>query len=419
VVPVIVRRRILLPLALVLVALAGCSNGQSAAGPTATAVPTRTLTPSPTATVTTVPTIVPAQSRAVAQVVADMQHAYAAGDWSSLRATFASQRDGQVWVQRMQNWKTEDVKNLVAALVYRRPLGNGRFIGTVEFTDDLRAPPSYAVYIFQKEGSSVRIVGTTTGIHGNTYRDADWSVTTSRHFVFYHSPYELQGRDRRFIADLEYQRAQFIKKFGVNVAPVASYYFYPEQRLMAPMTSHVCGTTPEYVGCADAYENPPTIQTSIWPTFHEPIHVYERALTPSPRNGQYWAAPLFIGEGLAVALEDKHLDPRVSDYCSDLSYVPLDACAEQALPDVKPLSLISDAGFKKTLAGNAYLLAGSFVKYMLLTYGYHRFGRFYYVLAGQPRDGLKDYNVATESVYHRTIQSLLAGWQAGLCHTGC
>jgi hypothetical protein len=129
--------------------------------------------------------------------------------------------------------------------------------------------------------------------------------------------------------------------------------------------------------------------------------------------------PLFIAEGMAVALEDRELDPRLSDYCSDLSYVPLDSCAQQSIGDVQPISLLRDSGFKKADPGDAYALAGSFVKYLILTYGYHPFGRFYYVLAAQPSDREKDYNIATQSVYHASVRQLLAAWRAQLCTTMC
>ncbi|MGH2442909.1 MAG: hypothetical protein ACRDFX_07080, partial [Chloroflexota bacterium] len=178
-------------------------------------------------------------------------------------------------------------------------------------------------------------------------------------------------------------------------------------------THDACGSSPDLVGCADPGTHPPTIQTSEWPTYHEPVHIYQASMEP-PKH----VAPLFIAEGMAVALEDRQLDPRLSDYCSDLSYVPLDSCAQQAAHTLKARNILSDSGFNHADPGNAYLLAGSFVKYLILRFGYHSFGKFYYALAAQPRDRVTDYNVATGSAYHRSITALLADWNGNLCGSG-
>jgi hypothetical protein len=129
-------------------------------------------------------------------------------------------------------------------------------------------------------------------------------------------------------------------------------------------------------------------------------------------------APLFIAEGMAVALEDREVDPRLSDYCSELSYVPLDSCAQQSIGDVRPISLLRDGGFKRADPGDAYALGGSFVKYLILKHGYRTFGRFYHALAAQPSDTEHDYNVATQAVYRQSVRQLLASWQATLCAGG-
>jgi hypothetical protein len=122
---------------------------------------------------------------------------------------------------------------------------------------------------------------------------------------------------------------------------------------------------------------------------------------------------------MAVALEDREVDPRKSDYCSEVAYVPLDECAQYAITQTRPIGLLSDVGFDKADAGYAYSLGGSFVKYLILTHGYRPFGAFYYDLAAQPHDGVMDYTVAAERVYHVTIRALLHDWQTSLCRTGC
>jgi len=174
------------------------------------------------------------------------------------------------------------------------------------------------------------------------------------------------------------------------------------------------------VGCANPYTKPPSIQASIWPTFHEPVHIYELSLEPPVQNTQLvYVAPLFVSEGTAVALEDRQLDPTLSDYCSDLSYAPLDDCARVAAAHVTPISLLPDSGFKSADPGYAYSLGGSLVKWLLLTYGYKPFGRFYFALAAQPKDRVRDYEVAARKVFHQSIQTLLGRWQRDLCVPGC
>jgi hypothetical protein len=190
--------------------------------------------------------------------------------------------------------------------------------------------------------------------------------------------------------------------------------------MMVSLSGDACGASTEYVGCALPFEHPPLIHTIEWPSYHEPVHVYERALEPPVQpNGEGLVSPLFIAEGTAVALEDKQLDPRLSDYCSDLTYIPLDSCAEQVVNRTNPLNALSDKGFAKGNLGDEYLEAGSFVKYLILRYGYKRFGTFYYKLAAQPKDTQHDYDVATHAVFHLGIRVLLTQWRTALCRSGC
>jgi hypothetical protein len=224
------------------------------------------------------------------------------------------------------------------------------------------------------------------------------------------------------MADLEYERAQFIRKFGVKLPPLAAYYMYPDTQMMDRMTKGSCGSVPDNIGCTNPFASPPTIQAAtIWPSYHEPIHVYELALAPQARPGSPTVnvAPRFISEGTAVALEDRQLDPRLSDYCTDITYGPLDTCGRAAAAHVNPLSLLSDNGFTRAPAGYAYALSGSFVKYLILRYGYRPFGRFYYVLAAQPTDHQHDYDVASRAVYHKPIATLLDEFKLALCPAGC
>jgi hypothetical protein len=352
---------------------------------------------------------------AAASLVSNILSDYQRSDWGAVRGSFSNVHVGQALLQMMLQWKADHVNNLRARVVHLAHLSGNREVGTIEFYEDPRAIPAYALYIFGTVNGITKVLGTTTGLHGSTYANADWSVTRTAHFVFYHSPYQLEGSDRSVMASLEFERTQFLRKFHLKLVPRINYYLYPVQSMMGPMTLRACGTYPDEVGCADPYSHPPSIHTVEWPAYHEPVHIFQLSLEPAvnTHSQDVYVAPLFIAEGMAVALEDKQLDPRLSDYCSDLVYIPLDNCARQSL-GTKPLDLLSDSGFKRADPGHAYSLGGSFVKFLILKYGYPRFGKFYYVLAAQPGDGISDYNVATRKILHTSIQALLSVWQRDL-----
>lgn len=404
--------RTTLPLYLIIGAslLLGACGSTVASKGVATAVPPRTeaytAAPSP-----------------LVRATADLQRDYQRSDWSGVRSTFRDSQIATTIIGLMRRWKQAGVSNLRVDLVYSQRVGSGQYVGTIKFSQDPRTIPIFEVLLFRVDRGRATVMGTASGIQGNNLLHANWRVTRSAHFVIYHSPYQLAGSDAAYLADLEYQRSQFSRKFGISVPSTIAYYLFPQQQMMSRMTLRTCGSRPENVGCATPFATPPSIEATIWPTYHEPIHIFERALEPSVKPGaqEVYVAPLFIAEGTAVALEDREADPNLSDYCSipNLRYVPLDVCARVAITRVKPIELLSDSGFGQSDPGYAYSLGGSFVKYLILRYGYHNFGRFYYSLAAQPRDTLNDYNAATTQVYHRSIRSVIQAWSADLCREGC
>ncbi|MGH8192201.1 MAG: hypothetical protein ACREP2_12220 [Rhodanobacteraceae bacterium] len=387
----------------------------AATGPSAAVLFGKERAPGGTASRVIVPaaTHIRHRSPAFATSVA-LESAFASGRFSKLKAVTPNRFIARELLGRFTYWKNEGLPELHVGVVYTHRLTQSRMEATLSFSGDRRSPSEYMIAVLDTSKRPSRIVGTTTGLQGSYFTRATWSVTRENHFILYHSPYQIAGSDRDVIADLEYQRSMFARKFGVRLPPLAAYYLYPTPALMARLTARACGANPENVGCTNPFASPPTIQTIEWPSYHEPIHIYERALEPKPRGRIHWVAPLFIAEGMAVALEDKTVDPRLSDYCSDLLYVPLDECADVALRHIDPQVLLRDKGFKHADAGYAYALSGSFVKYMILKYGYHAFGRFYYRLAAQPTDGKSDYDVAAKAVYHRSIEQLLWSWDKQL-----
>jgi hypothetical protein len=355
----------------------------------------------------------------VTSLLQRLESAYESGDFDTIRQQFSDSRLAGTIASQMQTWDSDRAHPLHVSLVYMKMTAPNQYVGTVEFSVDPRAVPAYSIFRFSRTSAGVRIDGQETGISGHTYQSADWKVIRSAHFLVYHSPYQLLGRDAETLALLEHERTLFQQRFGVHLPPLAAYYLYPQQSMMNGMTGGACGRTAEYVGCADVYHVPPAIHTSEWPSYHEPIHVFELALVPKASKKYVWFAPLFLAEGAAVALEDRELDPRLSDYCSDLVYIPLDICAVQAASLVNAMNLLSDSGFKTGSIGNSYLIAGSFVKFLILHYGYRKFGAFYYAVAAQPSDKESDYNVAAHKVYQQTIRELIFAWRTALCTSGC
>ena len=380
--------------------------------------PVSSRSPSPRQTIfsAVAPSPVPAS---VSRLAAVMEDAYLHGDWSEVRGQFAQPSTGSSLVASMQMWKGQDISRVAVSVAYARRVGAARYVVTLRLGADNRTIPDYRIFLCSTAGKVARILGRAGKIPGRSYRQANWDVTRTQHFLVYHSPYQLVGTDRIYLRNIEHQRALFAARFKVRLPAMATYYLYPSQAEMRRLTGGGCGARPGEIGCTSPFSNPPTIQATLQATYHEPIHVYELALLPSPSHGFVYLEPLFIAEGTAVALEDRELDPRLSDYCSNLDYAPLDECAREAVRDVDPVTLLSDRGFKHADAGEAYALGGSFVKYLILHGGYPRFGRFYHALAAQPNDSAADYDVASRSVYGKPIRTLLSEWKSDLCRSGC
>jgi len=352
--------------------------------------------------------------------VAALQSDYNHSDWQAIRRLIVDRAEANGLVTAMQQWNAAGVGRLRASLVYSHGFGRGLDVGTVRLAGDARVVPDYRIYVFRPARRD--IVAAATGVRGSSYKNADWMVTRLGNFIVYHSPYQVVGADRRYLGQLESQRGIFMRKFHVRLPPLAAVYLYPTVSLMRSLTHSGCGGQDE-IGCTDPFAKPPTIQTTIQAIFHEAIHVYQLSLVPPgfTQHGQpmVYVAPRFIAEGMAVALQNPEVDPHFSDYCSSLDWVPLNDCARDAILRVNPMKILSDKRFFAVNPGDAYSLGGSFVTYLIESRGYRTFGRFYYVLAHQPTDKVRDYEVATHTVYHTSIETLLARWRGWLCRSGC
>lgn len=393
---------------LLLLLEAGCTAAGTAA-PTVTALPPAAPSRSAAAALQTIPRTV--------------QRAYEQRNWTTIHRLIEDKTSARSLIERLQLWRSEGAAGLRAALDYSTRVGGSRYAIALSFSADPRVIPYWGFYLASVRAGRARIVRYATGLSGPNYQRATWTVDRTAHFTVYHSPYELEGSDRRFLRELEFQRAAFARHFGVKLPATANYYLYPNLASMRALTRNTqlpCGVRAGEIGCTVPYVRPPTIQAVIQATFHEPIHVYELALVPPSKTPRFvYVAPLFIGEGTAVALQNREADPRLSDYCADARYVPLDVCARGAMSHVDPMTVLSDRGFKGANPGDAYSLGGSFVKYLILHYGYKRFGQFYRKLAGRPTDTVNDYNAATMGTLHKPIREVIADWKRELCNGGC
>lgn len=376
--------------------LAACANGLP---PPALSHSPRRLTGSP--------------ASRVQATVGLLQTAYAHSDWTNLHRIISDSKVRANTLDMFRRWKSEHVTNLRVTSTYSRQSAPAESVETVQFAADPRTVPEFAMYVFDTDRSPAVIGASLRGLGGT------WRVSRTPHFVVFHSPYQLVGADRRFLANLEIQRTTFARKFGVRLPATPTIHMYPTRAVMRQLTHNNCGNQPGETGCTRPFLHPPSVDMLIRAVYHEPIHVYELALTPPPASRLVYYAPLLLSEGTAVALEDKEVDPRLSDYCSDLAYAPLDDCARIAMRQVDPMRILSDSGFHAVDAGYAYSLSGSFVKYLILRHGYKMFGKFYYTLAAQPKDRESDYDVASKSVYHAAIRNLVGDWRRDLCPHGC
>lgn len=356
----------------------------------------------------------------VARVVQSLQSGYENSRWDLVRRQFRDGSLASILVDRLRRLRAETVLNARWSTVYIAQLSSHTCVGTLELAADIRAPADYYIFSFSLSGKSAKVVGQVTGLRPPHAVKPVWKVTKTAHFIIYHSPYQLVGKDKWLVQALEQQRSDLIREFKVRVVPRAIIYVYPTVSTMSQLSHGACGSKHGELGCTLPLNDPPLVLTTVRALFHEPIHVYELSMAPPVRpHRPVYVAPLFISEGTAVALEDSKADPHFSDYCSDLDFAPLDACARIAIRHVQLRSLVSNSGFRSLPSDFAYSLGGSFVSYLIHSHGYESFKVFYYRLAAQPKDRLSDYDVASRSVYKTDTMSLLTAWRATLCAGGC
>jgi len=165
----------------------------------------------------------PAPHSVVVQV-ARLRRDYEQSDWTGVGSQIQNSAVAQRFVQRMKHWQYENIGNLKIAIVYGRRVSPTKYVATVRFAVDSRAIPDYRILVFKIHGKSARIIGTTSGIAVSATASPRWSVTRTSHFSVYHSPYQLVGSDKLYLASLEFQRTEFHRKFGVKL-PAGMVFF--------------------------------------------------------------------------------------------------------------------------------------------------------------------------------------------------
>lgn len=357
---------------------------------------------------------------AIPVLLRSLRSAYLSADWPAVRRDFSDTAAAADLVDAMHGWMDAGATSLTVSVLSSARLDAHDREVTVRFADDPRASPSDRLYTVHLSGNHAVISGLASGLRGTSYRTATWSITRTAHFTVYHSPYQLAGADRAVLSQLESQRVLVARKFHVTLPPSAALYLFPNDPAMKALTigPNECGNGGE-IGCTSPFTHPPTIEALRPAVFHEAIHVYQLAFVPpSPDGGRtVFVAPLFIAEGMAVALQDPEVDPSLSDYCSDLAFRPLDFCARVSVHRVHAVAILSDKGFKTVQPSDAYAMGGSFVSYLIRRHGYLSFKTFYYTLAHQPSDRLIDYNLAARAAYGTGIMPLLQAWVHSLCST--
>lgn len=392
----------LIPILCALVLWAGC--GQAAF------VPRVSRTPG------TLPGATRAVPLAITTELLSLRREYALGDWNAVQSGFSDPTAGARLVDVMRLWKEAGASTVRIELLSWVRRDARDYEVSVRFSDDPRAAPDDRFYTMRLTGTRAVISGTASGLSGRSYTTATWDVSSIAHFTVYHSPYQLAGPDRAVLTQLESQRTLVARKFRVTLPATANVYLFPNLQTMQALTRGTCGKGGE-IGCTSPFTRPPSIETLRAAIFHEAIHVYQLAFVPpSPDRGRtVFVAPLFIAEGMAVALQNAQVNPSLSDYCALLAYRPLSFCARQSLQRVHPTTILADRGFLRALPSDAYAEGGAFVSYLIQAHGFLAFKKFYYVLAGQPQDRMSDYNVAARAAYGRDMSSLVRAWLHTLC----
>jgi hypothetical protein len=206
----------------------------------------------------------------------------------------------------------------------------------------------------------------------------DWKIQESEHYVFHSLPEAPisrlhQKRNEEFYG-------LFSRLLGVEMTEKIDYFRYIDESQKSLITGRKGNAHVEY---------PSTVHT-LWPVDdHEVVHLLTR----------HWGetdSPLF-GEGIAVALGGIWQGKPVHSYARELH-------SKGALP---PLAgLVSHQGFRGQDDLVTYAAAGSFVKWLIDSYGMESFRQVYVQST--------DVSVRLASIYGKGLTELEKAWLAKL-----
>ena len=213
------------------------------------------------------------------------------------------------------------------------------------------------------------------------------------HFDIYYHPASLSNQEvQRIAEDHEYRYAQMAEQLDMEVHGRISSYLYPDPstkgRLTGARTTSVAPTWlrhPQIHLLTSSYQ---------WSFAHELAHVFSRDFG-LPFLRASWSAGLV--EGLAVALEPPDGLPT-----------PHEQVAAQTVLFQKELAgslsqRLSPIGFWTGRGAVSYTMMGSFIRYLLDTYGAERLRRVY---------ALANF----EHVYGKPVHVLASEWEHHILH---
>ncbi|MEM1125688.1 MAG: hypothetical protein AAGI71_03480 [Bacteroidota bacterium] len=219
------------------------------------------------------------------------------------------------------------------------------------------------------------------------------------HFILYYDPAQTDSAAvRRLADDHEFRYAQLAERLGLTVdAPIASY-LYPSSEVKARLTG-ARNTSVAPVWLAD-----PQVHILL-PRYdgvftHELAHVFSRPFGLPVLNAS-WSVGLV--EGLAVALEPPDGRPSPDEQVAVVALRGAGADAEAAWTAVEErlVATLSPQGFWTGRGAVSYTTMGSFVSFLLHTYGPEPFKAAYATSA-------------FEAAYGVPVDSLARAWTAHL-----
>ena len=209
----------------------------------------------------------------------------------------------------------------------------------------------------------------------------------TKHFVIFYSKSSFDSLDIRQLAiEHEFRLNQVSRVMGIEPAGRITSYVYPDSKLK----KRLLGTASSDIARPWQREIHLTAGSVYRNLSHELVHVLAGEIGPYLFRSPVWNVGLT--EGLAVAVED------------EWEGYPLHALAGamlnlRLLPDAD--AIIGTGGFVTKPSSVSYVASGSFVRFLIDTYGWDRLKEAY------AADDL-------ESVYRRDVTELSRQWKSSL-----